>query len=178
MLFDSTFILNSVDDFSIFFFFSSRRRHTIYWRDWSSDVCSSDLRCQLQLPDHRVERDVAVVRRALVAQPEMLAFGNALTQRAEHPRLADAGRTGQQHHLSLAGTGQLPAVKQQANLVLTADERGQPGAVCRLEPACHGALRQYTPDRDRLCKTLQNLIGELVQLEYVAHQGPGRCINQ
>src|SRR3712207_8204374 len=27
------------------FFFSSRRRHTRYWRDWSSDVCSSDL-CQ------------------------------------------------------------------------------------------------------------------------------------
>src|SRR3712207_170438 len=24
-------------------FFSSRRRHTSYWRDWSSDVCSSDL---------------------------------------------------------------------------------------------------------------------------------------
>src|SRR5438445_6634533 len=28
----------------IFFFFSSRRRHTRYWRDWSSDVCSSDLK--------------------------------------------------------------------------------------------------------------------------------------
>src|SRR3712207_7180458 len=27
------------------FFFSSRRRHTRYWRDWSSDVCSSDLAC-------------------------------------------------------------------------------------------------------------------------------------
>src|SRR5690606_39461996 len=25
------------------FFFSSRRRHTIFSRDWSSDVCSSDL---------------------------------------------------------------------------------------------------------------------------------------
>src|SRR5947209_11033066 len=24
-------------------FFSSGRRHTMYWRDWSSDVCSSDL---------------------------------------------------------------------------------------------------------------------------------------
>src|SRR5215469_5194862 len=28
-----------------FFFFSSRRRHTISLRDWSSDVCSSDLAC-------------------------------------------------------------------------------------------------------------------------------------
>src|SRR3712207_8545607 len=32
------------------FFFSSRRRHTRYWRDWSSDVCSSDL-------GRRVERE-------------------------------------------------------------------------------------------------------------------------
>src|SRR5215203_6331922 len=29
--------------YDLFFFFSSRRRHTRYWRDWSSDVCSSDL---------------------------------------------------------------------------------------------------------------------------------------
>src|SRR6266542_4791820 len=28
---------------SFFFFFSSRRRHTRCYRDWSSDVCSSDL---------------------------------------------------------------------------------------------------------------------------------------
>src|SRR2546421_8344086 len=28
---------------AIFFFFSSRRRHTRSDRDWSSDVCSSDL---------------------------------------------------------------------------------------------------------------------------------------
>src|SRR5690606_39563855 len=29
--------------FGSFFFFSSRRRHTRFSRDWSSDVCSSDL---------------------------------------------------------------------------------------------------------------------------------------
>src|SRR5207302_6755910 len=28
------------------FFFSSRRRHTRFSRDWSSDVCSSDLFCR------------------------------------------------------------------------------------------------------------------------------------
>src|SRR5438874_10001100 len=33
-----------------FFFFSSRRRHTRSLRDWSSDVCSSDL-----LPPRKVE---------------------------------------------------------------------------------------------------------------------------
>src|SRR2546421_1101769 len=31
--------------FCSFFFFSSRRRHTRSDRDWSSDVCSSDLLC-------------------------------------------------------------------------------------------------------------------------------------
>src|SRR2546422_8610367 len=44
---------------SLFFFFSSRRRHTRCSRDWSSDVCSSDLfasgkkcdTCKLDFPD-------------------------------------------------------------------------------------------------------------------------------
>src|SRR5690606_7061110 len=31
--------------FVLCFFFSSRRRHTRFSRDWSSDVCSSDLDC-------------------------------------------------------------------------------------------------------------------------------------
>src|SRR3712207_9082151 len=49
----------------VFFFFSSRRRHTRYWRDWSSDVCSSDLdraqaaggRDARRGDDHRVGQD-------------------------------------------------------------------------------------------------------------------------
>src|SRR5215510_10029207 len=45
-----------------FFFFSSRRRHTRWPRDWSSDVCSSDLG-QLQ----RV-----AIARALVSRPALL----------------------------------------------------------------------------------------------------------
>src|SRR5216683_4649393 len=32
----------------LFFFFSSRRRHTRSDRDWSSDVCSSDLGAELE----------------------------------------------------------------------------------------------------------------------------------
>src|SRR3712207_7853953 len=31
------------DEETGYFCFSSRRQHTRYWRDWSSDVCSSDL---------------------------------------------------------------------------------------------------------------------------------------
>src|SRR5690625_5489957 len=32
-----------IEPLSVLFFFSSRRRHTRWPRDWSSDVCSSDL---------------------------------------------------------------------------------------------------------------------------------------
>src|SRR5699024_12144767 len=50
------------------FFFSSRRRHTRSKRDWSSDVCSSDLEIQL-LGDHHgnvihlYERECSIQRR-------------------------------------------------------------------------------------------------------------------
>src|SRR5256885_7402937 len=33
----------TAEQFSCYFFFSSRRRHTRLQGDWSSDVCSSDL---------------------------------------------------------------------------------------------------------------------------------------
>src|SRR6266700_5380400 len=36
-----------------FFFFSSRRRHTRFSRDWSSDVCSSDLGFRVVVDQHR-----------------------------------------------------------------------------------------------------------------------------
>src|SRR3712207_1925623 len=35
--------------YKLCFFFSSIRRHTRYWRDWSSDVCSSDLAAVLAI---------------------------------------------------------------------------------------------------------------------------------
>src|SRR5204863_4285380 len=41
-----------------FFFFSSRRRHTRSLRDWSSDVCSSDLRRLCGAGDLRHRDDV------------------------------------------------------------------------------------------------------------------------
>src|ERR1035437_10515804 len=38
-----------------YFFFSSRRRHTRYWRDWSSDLCSSDL---VEQQNFEIRKDV------------------------------------------------------------------------------------------------------------------------
>src|SRR6266511_5447099 len=69
-----------------FFFFSSRRRHTRFSRDWSSDVCSSDLvlvphgpprTIRVALTDFRwpldpalaTTRDETTLARALYATP-------------------------------------------------------------------------------------------------------------
>src|SRR5690349_22668881 len=68
---------------TFFFFFSSRRRHTRSLRDWSSDVCSSDL----------------VVDRALAAATRDVerTFGEAevflhVDQEQVHARLVGRGR--------------------------------------------------------------------------------------
>src|SRR3989337_727177 len=42
-----------------FFFFSSRRRHTRCYRDWSSDVCSSDLYLDIHEDDQLGEAQLA-----------------------------------------------------------------------------------------------------------------------
>src|SRR2546430_10739088 len=47
----------------LFFFFSSRRRHTRFDCDWSSDVCSSDLTSCLQVRTHHI-RYAADLRKA------------------------------------------------------------------------------------------------------------------
>src|SRR3989475_9024411 len=48
--------------FVFFFFFSSRRRHTRFDCDWSSDVCSSDLnRSILKVATHQ-DYEMAVLR--------------------------------------------------------------------------------------------------------------------
>src|SRR5690625_5775127 len=64
-----------------FFFFSSRRRHTRWPRDWSSDVCSSDLIvllysgdvlttyaviCLVLLAMHRVRDRTALLTSAII----------------------------------------------------------------------------------------------------------------
>src|SRR5438874_6029557 len=53
---------------AVFFFFSSRRRHTRSLRDWSSDVCSSDLNGK-QDPVRRDLKRVAALVSELDALP-------------------------------------------------------------------------------------------------------------
>src|SRR5437762_9944401 len=55
----------------LYFFFSSRRRHTRYIGDWSSDVCSSDLRHLAQhvsVHVHSGERGIAIFGQARVVE--------------------------------------------------------------------------------------------------------------
>src|SRR2546422_9210234 len=76
-----------------FFFFSSRRRHTRCSRDWSSDVCSSDLypglarvRAALRIPLASGENEATVVGiRAIIdagaadiVQPSVTKVGGIL----------------------------------------------------------------------------------------------------
>src|SRR5439155_15852705 len=68
----------------LFFFFSSRRRHTRWPRDWSSDVCSSDL-ALVEVPQLHALRDLR--RRATEDRGAAVAPGH----RARCRRGAAAG---------------------------------------------------------------------------------------
>src|SRR5690606_39703617 len=57
------------------FFFSSRRRHTSFSRDWSSDVCSSDLACVFGIAARFVSRPL---QPRCLARPPLREGGRAL----------------------------------------------------------------------------------------------------
>src|SRR3712207_8753738 len=69
---------------SFLFFFSSRRRHTRYWRDWSSDVCSSDLGTRLS---RAAVGHLAFTGCSLWLDPERATFVLVLANRV-HPVVA------------------------------------------------------------------------------------------
>src|SRR5690606_40423040 len=97
-----TFVVMST--WCVIFFFSSRRRHTRFSRDWSSDVCSSDLgrvrSSGQRLPQH-VETDRTQVERAPVEglEVERLTAGlgvgaGAVADRSEERRVGKECRAG------------------------------------------------------------------------------------
>src|SRR2546422_6617606 len=70
-----------------FFFFSSRRRHTRCSRDWSSDVCSSDLPRLLGRPRRRGRRDDRVGRRGGLGERVIECGGAARDAAHAEPRV-------------------------------------------------------------------------------------------
>src|SRR5690625_151616 len=101
-------------------FFSRRRRHTRWPRDWSSDVCSSDLgrRCVVSVENGRHNGDHLLDRRGggeHVPQTQPGAFGRVLGLQSDHrcvphqrpeglPAHAAHGQV-DQHHVADAGRG-------------------------------------------------------------------------
>src|SRR5690606_40311127 len=86
------------------FFFSSRRRHTRFSRDWSSDVCSSDLRAKVQaLVDEHTRRTTdamaaedADLTRKLAAEGMVITEPSAAElaeARSEERRVGKEGRS-------------------------------------------------------------------------------------
>src|SRR3712207_8406313 len=67
------------------FFFSSRRRHTRYWRDWSSDVCSSDL--EWPVPPIYVRLTEGLKRSAGLPDAALEIFTSHVTMDVEHARI-------------------------------------------------------------------------------------------
>src|SRR5690606_39433204 len=83
------------DEF-LFFFFSSGRRHTRFSRDWSSDVCSSDL---LRSKGWRQEALLRLLENVLAVgeDPDNLvvyaALGKAARNWAAHRQIVEALRS-------------------------------------------------------------------------------------
>src|SRR2546422_9557980 len=82
----------------MYFFFSSRRRHTRCSRDWSSDVCSSDLRAPfLEAPVLAPDAQEAY------GQPRVSSEDGTLFDHCV--RAIDKGLTAGVHGLPLIGSG-------------------------------------------------------------------------
>src|SRR3712207_9452066 len=78
------------------FFFSSRRRHTRYWRDWSSDVCSSDLvEHGVVLPDLTPD-PVPVARREDLDARDVVAPRRELVDVGERDPRSEERRVGKE----------------------------------------------------------------------------------
>src|SRR5947209_18517071 len=71
--------MNVVVKDGVLVFLSGRRRHTRYWRDWSSDVCSSDLGRVpgAASPAQQCRRTHCQTRRAQPTPGRLLQIGRA-----------------------------------------------------------------------------------------------------
>src|SRR5207248_4354193 len=79
----------------MFFFFSSRRRHTRSYGDWSSDVCSSDLKGRANMLP---KNNTAVQSpRLVLGTPELASAyvmnANVISQRSEERRVGKECRS-------------------------------------------------------------------------------------
>src|SRR6266536_4328168 len=84
---------DDLDHLRVDFFFSSGRRHTRSTRDWSSDVCSSDLNWSRALRGIEGERPPAHLRIAFDEFEYGFAYRRILEGQSEQDELWTVGRT-------------------------------------------------------------------------------------
>src|SRR5207245_6767553 len=80
----------------LFFFFSSRRRHTRCYRDWSSDVCSSDLDATSSSDRGGTDHALNATRAAFAIHQKTLRLNEeygGVFQRSEERRVGKESRT-------------------------------------------------------------------------------------
>src|SRR5262249_59907604 len=92
-----------------FFVFSSRRRHTRLVSDWSSDVCSSDLKVHVSIHAPGNAAEVArVIRQVDALQGAGIASGINLLVRASQLAEAEIGRASCRERVEMSvGAGSL-----------------------------------------------------------------------
>ncbi len=125
-----------------------------------------------QLHDKGVQDAVAVIGRALIAQPRVRLVRDLGGELSGEPRLADAGLAREQDDLAGAGPGLAQAVAQQGALRRPPDEVGEPAAR-RLEPAFRHGDALDREGLDRLGEALRYLPAEIGEPEQVADEAAG-----
>src|SRR2546422_1424295 len=144
----------------VFFFFSSRRRHTRCSRDWSSDVCSSDLmirhtRCSRDWSSDVCSSDLAaaVVRIAYDALPAVVDAEAAMT--AESP---------------LVHEGASNVVGQVSKVIGDVDRAFAEAAVVVEDHPAHGRVSSMAIETRSLCAQFDGATHSMTV--WAPHHGP------
>ena len=126
----------------------------------------------LKLRDEREESAVDVMGRAGIADGRLRLAMQPLTQRKYQPRFANSGFAGNKGDLPASLLSLPPAREHKVEFLTAADERCQPCAVQRLEPAFGVAFPEDAPGPHRLGEALERGRREPRELEQIADEAP------
>ncbi len=132
-----------------------------------------------QQVDDRVEGAVGVVGGAAELQARVRLVGDACRHGLDQAGLTDARIPGDQHHLALTVYHRLPAVQQQAELLVAPDQRREPAIRTGVQPSAHAALGVNPEHMDWLGEALQRVVARILGEEETLHQAlAGRADHQ
>ena len=122
------------------------------------------------LADDGIERAVGVLRRTEIAQAGVRLAGKAFQKRSREPRFANAGLTGEKHHLAFAILCSCPASQQQFGFFFPADKRGEVSSVQCIEPALDRACPHHRPRPHRPGDPFEVSCPEIDKLKEIAQK--------